>query len=83
MLTLKILSIAALVGSVAWFIHTPDYEPAVASITSLSACIAAFVIDRKRQRAASMHQSVAGGAVGIQARGNVTTGNINTKTAEK
>lgn len=83
MLTLKALSVAALVGSVAWFIHTPDYEPAVAFITSLSACIASFVVDRKQEQAASMHQAVAEGAVGIQARGDVTTGNINTKTTEK
>ncbi len=83
MLTLKVLSVAALVGSVAWFIHAPDYEPAITSITALSACIATFLVGRKRSRAASMHQSVTGGAVGIQARGDVTTGNINTRTTEK
>ena len=83
MLILKVLAVAALVGSAAWFVHTPDYEPAIAAITSLSACVAAFVIDRKRQRAASMHQSVATGGVGIQARGDVSTANISTKTTEK
>ncbi|MFM7008933.1 MAG: hypothetical protein ACKO0Z_06310 [Betaproteobacteria bacterium] len=83
MLTFKVLSVAALICSIAWFIHSPDYEPAVASITALSACIASFLVERKRKQAASMHQEVAGGAVGIQARGNVTTGNINTRTTEK
>jgi hypothetical protein len=82
MLTLKILSVAALVGSVAWFTHAPDFEPAVASITSLSACIASFLVDRKRKQAASMHQEVAGGGVGIQAGGDVHTGNVNTRTTE-
>lgn len=83
MLTVKLLSAAALVGSVAWLIHAPDFEPAIASITSLSACIAAFVIDRKRQRADLMHQSVASGGIGIQARGDVSANNITTKTSGK
>ena len=83
MLILKLLSIAALIGSTAWFIHAPDYEPAVASITALSAFIAAFVVDRKQRRETSMRQSVAGGAVGIQAGGNVSMGNVKTKNTEK
>jgi hypothetical protein len=83
MLILKVLSVSALVGSVAWFIHAPDYEPAIAAITSLSACVATFLVDRKRRRADSMHQAVAGGAVGIQARGDVKTGNISTKSSER
>jgi hypothetical protein len=82
MLTLKVLSVAALVGSVAWFLHAPDFEPAIASVTSLYACIASFVVDRKKKRAL-MHQEVAEGGVGIQAGGNVKTGHINTKTTEK
>jgi hypothetical protein len=83
MLILKLLSIAALIGSVAWFIHAPDYEPAVASITALSASIAAFVVDRKQRRETLMHQSVAGGSVGIQAGGNVSMGNVKTKNTGK
>ena len=83
MLTLKILSCAALVGSVAWLIHAPDYEPAVASIAALSGFITTFVLDQKRKNAASMRQSVGGGAVGIQAGGDVTTGEISTKTMGK
>lgn len=83
MLILKVLSVAALVGSVAWFIHAPDYEPAIAALTSLSASVATFLVDRKRQRADSMHQAVSSGAVGIQARGDVRTGDINTKSSER
>jgi hypothetical protein len=83
MLTLKALYVAALVGSVAWFIHAPDYEPAVTAIASLAACIATFLVDRKRKQAVSMHQQVDGGGIGIQARGNVTTGNNSPRTTEK
>jgi hypothetical protein len=83
MLTLKLLSIAALLGSIAWFIHSPDFEPAIAAISSLSACIAAFWVDRTKRRIDSMHQSVGTGGVGIQAGGDVSTGNITTKTNGK
>lgn len=83
MLTLKVLSLAVLVGSVAWFIHAPDYEPALASITALSACITTFIVDRKRQNRASLHQEVGDGSVGIQAGGDIRTGNVSTKTTGK
>jgi hypothetical protein len=82
MLTLKVLSVTSLVGSVAWFLHSPDFEPAIASITSLSGCIVSFVVARKRKRAL-MHQEVAEGGVGIQAGGDVKTGPIKTRTKEK
>ncbi|MBI3711579.1 MAG: hypothetical protein HY253_01245 [Burkholderiales bacterium] len=83
MIAIKILTISALLGSIAWMVHSPDYEPAVASITSLSACIAAFIVDRKRQNSAALHQSVTKGSIGVQAGGNISLGNINTKDQGK
>ena len=83
MLTLKILSFAALVGSVAWFIHIPDSEPAIASITALSTFVGLFIADRRQQQSTSMNQSVASSGVGIQAGGNVTMGDVSTKTTGK
>lgn len=83
MVIVKALSLAALVGSIAWCIHAPDYEPALASITALSACIATFVVDRQRKNNASMRQDVGNGSVGIQAGGNVHTANVSNKASDK
>lgn len=76
MLIIKLLSGLIFIGSVAWFIATPDYEPAIASITSLSALIAIFFGEKRANRRATQSQSVAENAIGIQAGGNVKVGNI-------
>jgi hypothetical protein len=78
MYVIKLLSITAFIGSVAWLIHTPDYEPAIACITSLSACIAAFLVDRRKRDSINQRQSVSGKAVGIQSGRDTSTGNITT-----
>lgn len=51
MLIIKLLAGAALLGSIAWAVAAPDYEPVIAMITSLSALIAAFVSDKRREEA--------------------------------
>jgi hypothetical protein len=76
MLTIKLLSGIAFVGSIAWFIATPDYEPAIAIVTSLSAMIAAWFHSRKQEHHAAQNQAIAENGIGIQAGGNVTTGDI-------
>lgn len=75
MLIIKILSGLAFIGSVAWFIAQRDYEPAIAMVTSLSAFIAAWLGEKKKQLA-SQNQTVAENGIGIQAGGDVSTGNI-------
>ncbi|MGO3890110.1 MAG: hypothetical protein ACTJHW_03945 [Paenalcaligenes sp.] len=75
MLIIKILSGLAFIGSVVWLIAQPDYEPAIAIATSLSAFIAAWFSERKKS-APSQSQTVAENGIGIQAGGNVSTGNI-------
>ena len=47
MLIIKLLSCLAFIGSVIWFIAHPDYEPAIAIATSLSAFIAACFGEKK------------------------------------
>lgn len=76
MLIIKFLSGVAFVGSVAWFIVTPDYEPAIAVVTSLSALIAAWLHSKKQEHHATQSQVIAKNGVGIQATGNVTTSDI-------
>jgi hypothetical protein len=78
MLIIKVLSGLAFIGSVAWFIAQRDYEPAIATITSLSAFVAAWFVDRKQKRQANQNQSVSKNGVGIQAGGDVSMGSIRT-----
>lgn len=76
MLIIKFLSGLAFLGSVAWFIVQPDYEPAIAILTSLSAFVVAWFGDEKMKQKASQSQTVAENGIGIQAGGDVRTGDI-------
>lgn len=86
MLIIKLLSGLAFIGSVAWFIAQPDYDSAIAIVTSLSAFIASWISDKKKKHQANQNQTVAENGIGIQAGGDVSTGNISvnikTKNAE-
>lgn len=78
MLTIKLLSGLAFIGSVAWFIAQPDYEPAIAIVASLSAFFAAWFGDKKLKRQANQNQTISKNGIGIQAGGDVSMGNIRT-----
>ena len=78
MLIIKILSLLAFIGSVAWFIAQRDYEPAIATVTSLMAFIAAWFGDKRLKRQANQNQTVSRSGIGIQACGDVTVGSIRT-----
>jgi len=58
MLIIKLLSGAALLGSIAWVVAAPDYEPAIATITSLSALIATLVVEKRRKTSARQRQVI-------------------------
>jgi hypothetical protein len=76
MLIIKLLSGLAFIGSVAWFIALPNYAPAIAIVTSLSAFITAWFGEKKARQQATQNQSVATNGVGIQAGGDVSVGSI-------
>lgn len=76
MLIIKLLSGIAFIGSIVWFMAVPDYEPAIAIVTSLSAFIATWFGEKKAKRKASQNQSIAANGIGIQADGNVSVGSI-------
>lgn len=80
MLIIKILSFAALLGSIIWFLYEPDFEPALAILTSISGLITAWVISKRES--ASQIQTVGNNAVGIQSGGSVNVGNIIVKGNE-
>lgn len=76
MLIIKLLCGIAFIGSIAWFIAVPDFEPAIAIVTSLSAFIAAWLGEKRAKRQALQNQSVAEYGLGIQAGGDVSVGSI-------
>lgn len=76
MLIIKLLSGIAFISSIVWFIAVPDYEPAIAIITSLSAFIAVWFGENRAKRKALQNQSVAADSIGIQAGGDVSVGSI-------
>ena len=75
MLIVRILSLVALVASIAWCIKSPDYEPAIAIVTSLIAVVASWRSAEKKQPA-DQKQVIGEQGFGIQAGGDVTTGDI-------
>lgn len=79
MLIIKVLSFLALLGSIAWFIYAPDFEPAIAIVTSISTLIATWFASKREKNGASQTQVVGDNAVGIQSGGNVTVGDIGLK----
>ena len=76
MLIIKLLSGITFIGSIVWFIAVPDYEPAIAIVTSLSACIAVWFAEKREKRKALQNQSIAADGIGIQAGGDVSVGSI-------
>ena len=73
---IKLLSIAALIGSVAWMVYAPDFEPALAIIASVSALLGNYVAERRKRAAFTQKQTVESNGIGIQAGGNISVRNI-------
>ncbi|PZO18425.1 MAG: hypothetical protein DCE87_02095 [Betaproteobacteria bacterium] len=83
MLIIKLLAGAALLGSIAWTVAAPDYEPVIAMITSLSALIAVFVSDKRREARTRQRQLISGNGVGLQAGGDIKVGNIDNSQEQR
>ena len=73
---IKCLSIAALIGSIAWMVSAPDYEPALAIIASISTLVGNYIVERKRGAASIQNQTVESNGFGIQAGGDISVGDI-------
>ncbi len=82
MLIIKILATIAFIGSIAWFIAQPDYEPAIGITTSLMTFIAAW-IKGKQKKPAYQKQTISRNSIGIQAGGDISMGNIHTTGTSK
>lgn len=71
MTVVAVLAWLALLGSGAWMIASPGFEPALAVVASLSGVVAVFS-RRKSRTAPRQSQVVTGSSVGIQAGGDVS-----------
>jgi hypothetical protein len=74
---IKFLAIVTFIGSIAWLVSDPGFEPALALVSSLSALVSAFIIEKRSKRLSQQHQSVSKSSMGIQAGGDVSIGDIN------
>lgn len=83
MIFIKLLSVAGLIGSIAWCLADPGYEPAIAIITSLSALGGTFCVKSKRGQQKSQNQVVSKNGFGIQSGGNVSIGDIKIGQGQK
>jgi len=71
---IKILALLSLIGSCVWCYAEPGFEPGLAIIAAMSTFLGAWAFEKRQ--AASQSLTVGAGGVGIQAGGNVKTGNI-------
>jgi hypothetical protein len=68
----KFLAVVSLIGSTAWMLAAPGYEPALAIVGSLITLIATIAVERRAYTRASQRQTVSKNSIGIQAGGDVT-----------
>jgi hypothetical protein len=76
MFVLKLLAFVAFFGSIAWFWASPDYEPGIAIVSTLSGLIAIWFGERQSARKAAQSQVVGAGGVGVQAGRDAHVGSI-------
>lgn len=71
MVCLRILAAIAVVGSFAWLIAAPGFEPALAAVGAISALVSTFLSGQQDGRRAEQQQSVSTSSIGVQAAGDV------------
>lgn len=73
---MKFLAMIALIGSAIWFIAEPGFEPALATVGSISALVSAFVVEKRTAHRAKQQQSISKSSFGVQAGRDVNIGHI-------
>lgn len=71
-----ILFFITLIGSVVWFIYSPGFEPGIAILTSFTSLIGIWLKNEQETKKIKQMQTLGDDAIGIQAGGNVTVGDI-------
>jgi hypothetical protein len=83
MFYIKLLAAIALIGSIAWLIVDPGFEPALAVVAAISALVSTLLIQKRVARRPQQHQSVSKSSIGIQAGGDVSVDNIGDQKSAK
>ncbi len=73
---IKFFAVIALIGSIAWVVSDPGFEPALAVLSSISVLVSLFVVEKRSARRAQQYQSVSKSSIGVQAGGDVSIGDI-------
>lgn len=79
----KMLSVLLLLGSIAWMVVLPGFEPGLAILSSLSTLVGSLVVEKRKTPVKGQKQRVSGQGVGIQAGGDVTVGDIHRPVEKK
>jgi hypothetical protein len=80
---LKALAILALLGTIAWSVYMPGFEPFLAVIGAVATLVSLFVVERHKTRMAALKQTVSRSSTGIQAGGDIHIGTIEANNREK
>lgn len=75
-ITIRVVSAIVLLGSIAWMIYEPGFEPTIATGGSLITLISSFVGETKTKRKGSQNQELSGQSIGIQAGRDANVKNI-------
>lgn len=73
---IRLLSLVALVGSVAWAFAEPGFEPYLAVVAAITAVVSTFIIDSQNSKRLRQSQTVSEASTGLQAGGDVNVGNV-------
>jgi hypothetical protein len=70
--TIRLVSLAALLVSIAWLAYRPAFDSGLATITTLATFLSSFLPKKApADPGAKQSQKISSGSIGIQAGGNV------------
>lgn len=71
-IVIRVVSLAALLLTIAWLVYDPAFNSAVATVSSLAALLSSFLIRKPTSELeARQSQKVSSDSIGVQAGGNV------------
>ena len=75
-LTLRIISLIALLLSITWVVFSPAFDSAVAAVGSLATLISSFFIKKGHVGKSNQSQKVSDTSIGIQAGRDANVNNL-------
>lgn len=70
--SIRVVSLIALLLSIAWLVYRPAFDSGVATISALAALLSTFMLKKSPiGSGAKQSQKISSGSIGVQAGGNV------------